>query len=58
MIFLNIMGVLILYIVWKVEKELVRDGRDRDNVTAFLIPCLMAASICWVIFDLIFMILG
>lgn len=53
MIFLNIMGVLILYIIWKIEKELVRDGRDRDNVTAFLIPCLMAASICWILFDIL-----
>lgn len=54
MIILNIIGVLILYVIWKMEKEVAGGVKNMDNVTAFLIPCLMAVSICWIILDIIF----
>lgn len=53
MIILNILGVLILYIVWKMEKEANGGVRNMDTVSAFLIPCLIAVSICWIIFDIL-----
>jgi hypothetical protein len=53
MIILNIIGVLILYVIWKMEKEANGGVRNMDTVSAFLIPCLMAVSICWIIFDIL-----
>lgn len=58
MIFLNIVGVLVLYAVWKLEKQAVGNTRDMDHVSGCLIPTLIAACICWVFFDLAFKILG
>lgn len=55
MIILNIIGVLILWAVWKMDKA-ANGGKAGDTVSAFLIPCLMAVSICWVILDIIFML--
>lgn len=56
MIILNIIGVLILWTVWKMEKAAYRGAKSADTVSAFLIPCLIAVSICWIILDIIFML--
>lgn len=53
MIILNIIGVIILWAIWRMEKVANGGVKNMDNVAAFLIPCLIAASICWIIFDIL-----
>ena len=54
MIILNILGVILLYLLWKIERSFAGSIKDMDTVTGFLLPLMIAVSICWVIFDLIF----
>ena len=56
MIILNILGVILLYLLWKMERSSAGSIRDMDTVTGFLLPLMIAVSICWIIFDLIFMV--
>jgi hypothetical protein len=56
MIILNVMGVILLYLLWRMERASAGNVRDMDTVVAFLLPMMMAVSICWIIFDLIFMV--
>jgi len=58
MIILNILGVILLYIIWKMDRNSVESYKDMDTVSAFLLPLMMAVSICWVLFDLLFMVIG
>lgn len=55
MIILNIIGVIILWAIWRMDKA-ANGGKAGDTVSAFLIPCLMAVSICWIVLDIIFML--
>ena len=57
MIILNILGVVLLYAIWKMDRNSVNSYKEMDTVSAFLLPLMMAVSICWVIFDLLFMVI-
>lgn len=58
MLLLNIIGVLVLYAIWKFENEARGGVKDMDHVSGCLIPTLIAACICWIFFDLAFKVLG
>jgi hypothetical protein len=57
MLFLNILGVFLLCLLWKMDRNSVENRKDMDTVSAFLLPLMIAVSICWIVFDIIFMIL-
>jgi hypothetical protein len=57
MIILNILGVVLLYAIWKMDRNSAGSYKEMDTVGAFLLPLMMAVSICWIIFDLIFTII-
>lgn len=53
MIILNILGVVLLYLLWKMERNSAGSIKDMDTVVGFLLPLMIAVSICWIIFDII-----
>jgi len=57
MIILNILGVALLYALWRMDRNSAGSYKEMDTVGAFLLPLMMVVSICWVIFDLLFMII-
>jgi hypothetical protein len=57
MIILNVLGVALLYALWRMDRNSAGSYKEMDTVGAFLLPLMMAVSICWIIFDLIFTII-
>ena len=57
MIILNVLGVGILYALWRMDRNSAGSYKQMDTVGAFLLPLMMAVSICWIILDLIFTII-
>jgi len=53
MLFLNILGVFLLVLLYKMDRASVESHKDMDTVSGFLLPLMIAVSICWIIFDII-----